>query len=70
MTGHQGGLHPEGGYRTADKPKEKAPKERHEFTTAEKIAGWIIGTPIIAMIGVGLLATAIKFTQICLAWIS
>lgn len=70
MTGHQGGLHPEGGYRTADRPKDKAPKEPHKFSTAEKVIGLCVVGPVLTMVLTGLIAVAIKFIQICLAWIS
>lgn len=68
MAGHQGGLHPSGGYRTAD--KEKEPKPPHKFSTAEKITGVLIVGPILVMIFTGLIAAAVKFAQICWAWIS
>lgn len=68
MTGHKGGLHPEGGYRTADIPKESKPP--HKFSTAEKVVGVLIVGPILVMAFTGLMAVCIKFIQICLAWVS
>jgi hypothetical protein len=68
MAGHEGGLHPQGGYRTADLPKEKT--EKKELGRVERIVVTLLGLPIIVMIAVGLVAVCIKFTQVCLEWIS
>ena len=65
---HPGGLHPNGGYRTADIEKEK--KEPHKFTTTEKVVGLCIGIPVFTMVFTGLIAVAVKFIQICWSWIS
>lgn len=68
MTGHQGGLHPQGGYRTADLPQDKTKKA--PVGKVEKVVVSIVGLPVLVMVVVGLVTLAIKFTQICLAWIS
>lgn len=64
--GHKGGLHPEGGYRTADLNQDPPKK----LSATQKALGAMLIAPVFVTVLAVIVAACVKVIQVCWAWIS